>query len=240
MLRTHTCGELRKSHIGKMATLCGWVDTIREHGKISFIDLRDRYGKTQIILIGKHDLKNEYVISVTGKVQERKKGTENKELPTGEVEVFSENLEILNSSEILPFEINKSGVNEEIRLQYRFLDLRNSDIQKNLYLRHKLIKSFRDFFDKEEFIEIETPLLGKSTPEGARDYVVPSRINPGKFYALPQSPQLYKQLLMVAGYDRYFQIAKCFRDEDTRGDRQPEFTQLDLEMSFVNEEDIYS
>jgi len=240
MLRTHTCGELRKSHVGKDITLCGWVDTIREHGKISFIDLRDRYGKTQIILIGKHDLKNEYVISVTGKVQERKKGTENKELPTGEVEVFSENLEILNSSEILPFEINKSGVNEEIRLQYRFLDLRNSDIQKNLYLRHKLIKSFRDFFDKEGFIEIETPLLGKSTPEGARDYVVPSRINPGKFYALPQSPQLYKQLLMVAGYDRYFQIAKCLRDEDLRADRQPEFTQIDAEMSFVNEEDIYS
>ena len=240
MLRTHTCGELRKSHVGKDITLCGWVDTIREHGKISFIDLRDRYGKTQIILIGKHDLKNEYVISVTGKVQERKKGTENKELPTGEVEVFSENLEILNSSEILPFEINKSGVNEEIRLQYRFLDLRNSDIQKNLYLRHKLVKSFRDFFDKEGFIEIETPLLGKSTPEGARDYVVPSRINPGKFYALPQSPQLYKQLLMVAGYDRYFQIAKCLRDEDLRADRQPEFTQIDAEMSFVNEEDIYS
>ena len=240
MLRTHTCGELRKSYIGKMATLCGWVDTIREHGKISFIDLRDRYGKTQIILIGKHDLKNEYVVSVTGKVQERKKGTENKELPTGDIEVFSEKIEILNSSEILPFEINKSGVNEEIRLQYRFLDLRNSDIQKNLYLRHKLIKSFRDFFDKEEFIEIETPLLGKSTPEGARDYVVASRINPGKFYALPQSPQLYKQLLMVAGYDRYFQIAKCLRDEDLRADRQPEFTQIDAEMSFVNEEDIYS
>ena len=240
MLRTHTCGELRKSHVGKDITLCGWVDTIREHGKISFIDLRDRYGKTQIILIGKHDLKNEYVISVTGKVQERKKGTENKELPTGGVEVFSEKIEILNSSEILPFEINKSGVNEEIRLQYRFLDLRNSDIQKNLYLRHKLVKSFRDFFDKEGFIEIETPLLGKSTPEGARDYVVPSRINPGKFYALPQSPQLYKQLLMVAGYDRYFQIAKCLRDEDLRADRQPEFTQIDAEMSFVNEEDIYS
>ncbi|MEM3113264.1 MAG: aspartate--tRNA ligase [Candidatus Pacearchaeota archaeon] len=239
MLRTHTCGELRRKDIGKEVKLCGWIDTIRAHGKISFIDLRDRYGKTQVIIIGKHDLKNEYVVRVSGMVQERKKGTENKELLTGDIEVLTDHLEILNDSEALPFELNKIGVNEEVRLKYRFLDLRNSDIQKNLILRHKLIKSFRDFFDKEGFIEIETPLLGKSTPEGARDYLVPSRIHPGKFYALPQSPQLYKQLLMVGGYDKYFQIARCLRDEDLRADRQPEFTQVDAEMSFADEEDIY-
>src|SRR3989344_3060545 len=214
MLRTHTCGELRKANVGKKATLCGWVDTVRSHGKISFVDLRDRYGKTQIIIIGNHELKPEYVAKISGEVQARKKGTENKDIDTGDIEV-------LNSCPVLPFELDKKDVNEEVRLKYRFLDLRRQEIQHNLYLRHKLIKSFRDFFDKENFIEIETPLLGKSTPEGARDYLVSSRVNPGKFYALPQSPQLYKQLLMVAGYDKYFQIAKCLRDEDLRADRQP-------------------
>ncbi|MBS3092445.1 aspartate--tRNA ligase [Candidatus Pacearchaeota archaeon] len=240
MLRTHTCGELRKANVGKKATLCGWVDTVRSHGKISFVDLRDRYGKTQIIIIGNHELKPEYVAKISGEVQARKKGTENKDIDTGDVEVLANDIEVLNSCPVLPFELDKKDVNEEVRLKYRFLDLRRQEIQHNLYLRHKLIKSFRDFFDKENFIEIETPLLGKSTPEGARDYLVSSRVNPGKFYALPQSPQLYKQLLMVAGYDKYFQIAKCLRDEDLRADRQPEFTQVDAEMSFVNEEDIYN
>src|SRR3989338_6981293 len=240
MLRTHTCGELRKANVGKKATLCGWVDTVRSHGKISFVDLRDRYGKTQIIIIGNHELKPEYVAKISGEVQARKKGTENKDIDTGDVEVLAKDIEVLNSCPFLPFELDKKDVNEEVRLKYRFLDLRRQEIQHNLYLRHKLIKSFRDFFDKENFIEIETPLLGKSTPEVARDYLVSSRGNPGKFYALPQSPQLYKQLLMVAGYDKYFQIAKCLRDEDLRADRQPEFTQVDAEMSFVNEEDIYN
>ena len=239
MLRTHTCGELRKSNVGKKVILCGWVDTVRSHGKISFVDLRDRYGKTQIIIIGNHVLKSEYVVKISGEVQARKKGTENKDIDTGDVEVLASDIKILNSCPALPFELDKKDVNEEVRLKYRFLDLRRAEIQKNLYLRHKLIKSFRDFFDKENFIEVETPLLGKSTPEGARDYLVSSRVNPGKFYALPQSPQLYKQLLMVAGYDRYFQIAKCLRDEDLRADRQPEFTQVDAEMSFVEEEDIF-
>jgi aspartyl-tRNA synthetase len=239
MLRTHTCGELSRKDVNNSVVLCGWVDTIREHGKISFIDLRDRYGKTQIVIKEKHELKPEYVVSIKGSVKERKAGTENKELSTGDVEVLAESIEVLNKSLVLPFELDNSEVNEDIRLQYRFLDLRTKDLQKNIFLRHKMIKSFRDFFDKEGFIEIETPFLGKSTPEGARDYIVPSRVNPGKFYALPQSPQLYKQLLMVGGFDKYFQFARCMRDEDLRADRQPEFTQLDAEMSFVDEEDVY-
>jgi aspartyl-tRNA synthetase len=239
-LRTHTCGELRATDEGKKVTLCGWIDTVRSHGKISFVDLRDRYGKTQIIIVGAHELKQEYSVQINGLVQKRKAGTENKNLATGDIEILSEKIEVLNKCPQLPFELNNLDVSEDLRLQYRFLDLRTSELQKSLILRHKIIKSFRDYFDKEGFIEIETPLLGKSTPEGARDYVVPSRVNPGKFYALPQSPQLYKQLLMVGGYDRYFQIAKCLRDEDLRADRQPEFTQLDVEMSYVEEEDVYS
>jgi len=240
MERTHTCGELTKKHVGKKVSLCGWVDTIRSHGKITFIDIRDRYGKTQVVIKEKNELKPEYVVCIKGNVQARKSGTENKEMATGSVELLADNIEVLNKCPPLPFELNKEGIGEEVRLKYRFLDLRNSDIQKNLILRHNLIKAFRDFFDKEGFIEIETPLLGKSTPEGARDYVVPSRVSPGRFYALPQSPQLYKQLLMVGGYDKYFQVAKCLRDEDLRADRQPEFTQLDAEMSFVNEEDVFN
>lgn len=240
MLRTHTCGELNKKDSGKKITLAGWVDTIREHGKITFIDLRDRYGKTQIVIKGGHELRSEYVVAIKGEVKERKAGTENKDMATGDVEVLADSVEILNKSAALPFEISDTNVGEDIRLQYRFLDLRSEAIKNNLILRHRLVKAFRDFFDKENFIEIETPLLGKSTPEGARDYVVPSRVNPGKFYALPQSPQLYKQLLMVGGYDRYVQFAKCLRDEDLRADRQPEFTQIDAEMSFVDEEDVYN
>jgi len=246
MLRTHTCGELRKSDAGKKVTICGWADTIRSHGSLTFIDLRDRYGKIQIVITKKSagfeklkDISMEANLKIQGEVKHRKPGTENKDIPTGEIELFAENLEILNKCPTLPFELNDPNVNEDVRLKYRFLDLRTSAMQKNLLLRHKIIKAFRDFFDSQGFIEVETPLLGKSTPEGARDYIVPSRVNPGKFFALPQSPQLYKQLLMMSGYDKYFQIAKCLRDEDLRADRQPEFTQVDVEMSYVEEEDIY-
>ncbi len=239
MLRTHTCGELREKDIDKKVRLCGWVDTIREHGKISFIDLRDRYGKTQIVVLGKHELKLEYVVCVNGKVQERKNGTENKELETGEIEVFADKIEIIGKSKVLPFEVTGNKVaGEEIRMKYRFLDLRREQMQRNLIFRAKVVQAVREFFIDKGFIEIETPLLVKPTPEGARDYIVPSRVNAGKFYALPQSPQLYKQILMIAGFDRYFQIARCLRDEDLRADRQPEHTQIDFEMSFVESEDI--
>jgi aspartyl-tRNA synthetase len=248
MLRTHTCNELDEKDIGKTVKICGWADTIREHGKIIFVDLRDRYGQIQTIVIAKNKdvfetmktLPKESAILIEGKVQARPKGTENNKMPTGKIEVFVEKVGVFNKCPALPFEFSDKNVNEEVRLKYRFLDLRREDMQRYIALRHKIIKSFRDFFDKEGFLEIETPLLAKSTPEGARDYVVPSRIHAGKFYALPQSPQIFKQLLMVAGFDKYFQIAKCMRDEDLRADRQPEFTQLDAEMSFVDEEDSYS
>jgi aspartyl-tRNA synthetase len=238
MLRTHTCGELRKSHIGKTVKLCGWVDTVREHGRLSFIDLRDRYGKTQIVLKEKQNLKPEFCIQVEGEVKARKKGTEKKGLETGDVEVLAKKIKIFNKSPPLPFEINDEKVNEDVRSKYRFLDLRNNQMQKNLLLRHKLTKAIHDHMDKSNFIHIETPILAKATPEGARDYIVPSRVNPGKFYALPQSPQIFKQLTMVSNFDKYYQIARCFRDEDLRADRQPEFTQLDVEMSFVEEKDV--
>lgn len=247
MLRTHDIGEINEKLIGKKVKLCGWVDVTREHGKVIFIDLRDRYGKVQTVVISKNPdfelvkkLTKESCISIEGTVNARPKGSENENISSGKVEVFIEKVELLNSCPELPFQLDEKNVSEDIRLKYRFLDLRREALQKNLLFRHKLIKSFRDYFDSKHFVEVETPMLGKSTPEGARDYVVPSRVNPGKFYALPQSPQLYKQLLMVSGYDRYFQIAKCLRDEDLRADRQPEFTQLDAEMSFVTEEDIYS
>ncbi len=247
MLRTHNIGEINEHLIGKKVRLCGWVDVTREHGKVIFLDLRDRYGKVQSVIIQKNPdfetvkkLPKESCIAIEGTVNARPKGSENPNLSTGKVEVFIDKIEIFNSCPELPFQLDEKGVNEDVRLKYRFLDLRRQDLQKNLLFRHKLIKAFRDYFDKKDFIEIETPLLGKSTPEGARDYVVPSRVNLGKFYALPQSPQLYKQLLMMSGYDKYFQIAKCLRDEDLRADRQPEFTQLDVEMSFVDLEDIYS
>lgn len=240
MLRTHTCGELRKTQAGKKVKLCGWVDTIREHGRISFIDLRDRYGKTQIILKEKHNLRPEFCIKVEGEVKARKSGTENKDLETGDIEVLAEKIEIFNESPPLPFEVNDEKVNEDVRLKTRFLDLRSSRLQNKLITRHKLINAIMSHLNKDNFVHIETPILAKATPEGARDYIVPSRVSPGKFYALPQSPQIFKQLTMIAGFDKYYQIARCFRDEDLRADRQPEFTQLDIEMSFVEEEDILS
>ncbi len=250
MLRTNTCGELNKTHIGKEVTLCGWVSTIRDHGGVLFVDLRDRYGITQVLFnpttnsqlhIAAQQLHIEFVARIKGKVAQRPQGTENKSISTGEIEIIADELKILNSAEPPLFEISDDGIlSEDLRYRYRYLDLRRPKMQKNLLMRHKVIKFMRDYMDRYNFIEVETPILTKSTPEGARDYLVPSRINTGKFYALPQSPQLFKQLLMVGGIDRYFQIAKCFRDEDLRADRQPEFTQLDIEMSFLTEEDIFS
>jgi len=246
--RTHTCGQLRKEDAGSEATLSGWVDTRRDHGGVIFIDLRDRYGKTQVVFNPEHNLethqqasalRSEYVIAVKGKVAERPEDMVNPNLDTGAIELFVDKLEILNTSETTPFEITAdTEVSTELRLKYRYLDLRRPLMQKYLAFRHKVCQVARQYFDGNNFIEIETPFLTKSTPEGARDYLVPSRINRGQFYALPQSPQLFKQILMVSGFDRYFQIVKCFRDEDLRAQRQPEFTQLDLEMSFVREDDV--
>lgn len=250
MIRTHTCGQLEANDAGQEVTLCGWVASRRDHGKLIFIDIRDRYGFTQVVFIPKEfpaayqiaqSLRNEFVIKVKGKVNLRPKGTINPKLDTGEIEILAQELEILNPSLTPPFEINETlDVGEEIRLKYRYLDLRRRKILYNFLLRSKLYKVIRNFLDTQEFVECETPILTKSTPEGARDYLVPSRLNHGEFFALPQSPQLFKQILMVAGIERYYQIAKCFRDEDLRADRQPEFTQLDIEMSFMNEEDVFS
>ncbi len=251
MHRSHTCGELSPADAGSSVTLEGWVHFRRDHGNLTFIDLRDRYGITQIVCspeFGKdaHEiartLGKEFVVRLQGVVVARPKGAENKNIATGGVEIHAGHIEILNRSEQpLPIEIDEHVLaSEEQRLKFRFLDLRRPVLQQNLVLRHRILKSFRDFFDRHSFVEIETPILAKSTPEGARDYLVPSRVNPGKFYALPQSPQIFKQLSMVAGFDRYIQIARCFRDEDLRADRQPEFTQLDLEMSFVEQEDVLS
>lgn len=241
MKRTHTCGELNNSNIGQEVILQGWVNTRRDHGNLIFIDLRDRTGITQLVSVNKaaEDLRSEYVIQVKGVVEKRPEGTENPKLPTGEIEVRINELLLINKSKPLPFPIDSDvDVNEDTRLQYRYIDLKRPKIYGALLTRHRVYQAAREFLVKEGFIEVETPMLTKSTPEGARDYLVPSRMYPGKFFALPQSPQLFKQILMVAGFERYFQIAKCFRDEDLRADRQPEFTQIDMEMSFVEEEDI--
>ncbi len=247
--RTHYCGELNENNIGQRVRLAGWVDTVRNHGGVVFIDLRDRSGVVQVVA---EELKNpqayeiadrvkpEYVIAVEGVVRRRPEGTENPKIPTGYIEVVADKVMVLNTAkQPLPFQIEDDiNVNEETRLRYRYLDLRRRPMLNNLLIRHKTYQVVRNFLTKEGFIEVETPLLTKSTPEGARDFIVPSRLHPGKFYALPQSPQLFKQILMVGGIDKYFQIAKCLRDEDLRADRQPEFTQIDLEMSFVGKEDV--
>ncbi|GJQ63358.1 MAG: aspartate--tRNA ligase [Melioribacteraceae bacterium] len=248
--RTHTCGELRESDIGKKVVLNGWVDTRRDLGGVIFIDLRDRYGITQVVFepsyngeaheLGK-ELRSEFVISIEGTVRKRPADTDNDKIPTGHIDVMVDKLVILNASETPPFPLEDDiDVHEDIKLKYRYLDLRRSAMQKNMLLRHKMAQITRNYFDEHSFVEVETPVLMKSTPEGARDFLVPSRMHKGKFYALPQSPQTYKQLLMVSGYDRYFQITKCFRDEDLRADRQLEFTQIDVEMSFVDVDDIFT
>ena len=249
MLRSHTCGQLRQSDVGSDVTLCGWVESKRDHGGAVFIDLRDRYGITQVVIgppEATADLINdaghvpaESVILIKGKVADRLEGKVNEKLPTGEIEVRCHHYEILNTCVTPPFVPGQSDLpGEDLRLKYRFLDLRRKEMQDALIRRSQIIRTMRDYFAQRDFIDVETPILGRSTPEGARDYLVPSRVHAGNFYALPQSPQLYKQILMVAGFDRYVQVAKCFRDEDLRADRQPEFTQLDLEMSFVDADDI--
>jgi aspartyl-tRNA synthetase len=247
--RTHTCGDLRENNIGENVVLNGWVANRRDLGGVIFIELRDRYGITQVVFEPSYNsdahehakkLRSEYVISVEGKVRKRPEGTENLELATGMIDMMVDKLIILNQAETPPFPIDDNvDASEDIRLKYRYLDLRRNEVQKNLLLRHRMYQITRKYFDSNGFVEIETPVLMKSTPEGARDFLVPSRLHKGKFYALPQSPQTYKQILMVSGFDRYFQIVKCFRDEDLRADRQPEFTQIDVEMSFVDVEDIF-
>ncbi|MBY0554674.1 aspartate--tRNA ligase [bacterium] len=243
--RTEYCGNLTSAHVGQKVVLMGWVNTRRDHGSLVFIDLRDREGLVQVVLdpnkadtTSAKDFRSEYVVAIEGVVRARPDGMKNAKLKTGEVEVEAVRCEILNSAATVPFQIDDENVNEMLRLKYRYLDLRSPRLQNNLIMRHKVARLVREFLSNAGFLEVETPILFKSTPEGARDYLVPSRVNPGNFYALPQSPQILKQLLMVSGYDRYFQIARCFRDEDLRADRQPEFSQIDMEMSFIDVEDI--
>lgn len=248
--RTNNCGTISEAEVGKEVVLCGWVERRRDHGGLIFIDLRDRSGVVQVVASPDHDMdsfhkaedvRNEYVLCVRGKVSKRDQEAINPNLATGHYEVYCDELRVLNAAKTPPFYIQDNiDVDENIRLKYRYLDLRRPEMQKNLILRHKVTKAMRDYFDSHDFLEIETPMLTKSTPEGARDYLVPSRVNAGAFYALPQSPQIFKQILMVAGYEKYFQIVRCFRDEDLRADRQPEFTQMDLEMSFVDQEQMLS
>jgi aspartyl-tRNA synthetase len=245
-MRTHYCGAVNADHTGQTVTLCGWAHRRRDHGGVIFIDLRDREGMVQVVIDPDtaeafkvaEDTRPEFVLKVVGKVRPRPAGTENPNLPTGMIEVLTQSLEVLNPSLTPPFQLDEDNINENIRLQYRYLDLRREPMQHNMRLRYRVSKLMRDYLDGSGFLEVETPMLTRSTPEGARDYLVPSRVHDGMFYALPQSPQLFKQLLMVSGFDRYFQIVKCFRDEDLRADRQPEFTQVDLEMSFVEENDV--
>ncbi|MEO1928623.1 MAG: aspartate--tRNA ligase [Nautiliaceae bacterium] len=246
-MRTHYCAEVNENLVGQKVELVGWVNSHRDHGGVIFIDLRDRSGIVQIVADPAdskkahkvaEEIKDEYVLKVKGLVRFRGEGLENPKLKTGKIEVVAEEITIENKSEVLPFQIGDKNVNEELRLKYRYLDLRSPDMLETFVLRSKVTKAIRDYFDKNGFIDVETPVLTKSTPEGARDYLVPSRVHPGEFYALPQSPQLFKQILMVAGFDKYYQIAKCFRDEDLRAERQPEFTQVDIEMSFVEEDDV--
>src|SRR5688572_11423779 len=247
--RSHNCGELRASHVGERVTLAGWVHRRRDHGHLAFFDLRDRHGITQVVTsaddapdahAAAEPARSEWVLQVEGVVRERPEGTANSELATGEIEVAIDRVEVLNPSKVPPFYINEEqpGLDESLRLKYRYLDLRRPPMQERMLLRSRLASAIRRALEDDGFLEIETPLLIRSTPEGARDFVVPSRVQPGLFYALPQSPQQLKQILMVAGYDRYYQLAHCMRDEDTRKDRGPEFTQIDLEMSFVTEEDV--
>lgn len=248
--RTHTCGELNAKHIGESVFLNGWVNTVRLHGQVIFVDLRDRYGKTQIVFNSEDypgdfevvkKLSMEDVLSISGTVQNRNEGAVNPDMVTGEIEVIVYAMDMLNEAAPLPFIISdRKSAEEDLRLKYRYIELRTDELQNNMKIRHKTYQAVRSYLSAQDFMEVETPVLMKSTPEGARDYLVPSRIHPSKFYALPQSPQIYKQILMIAGYDRYFQIVKCFRDEDLRADRQPEFTQIDIEMSFVDEEMIYA
>ena len=246
--RTHHCGALRKGDVGAEVLLAGWVQTVRDHGGLTFIDLRDRYGVTQVVFNPEErpelharaqKLRSEDVISVKGEVEDRPEGMVNPKLPTGEIEVRAADMDVLNTSETPPFEVEDgTNVSMELRLRHRYLDLRRPEMQRNIIFRHRVLQTLRRYFDGLGFLDVETPMLTKSTPEGARDYLVPSRVIPGAFYALPQSPQLFKQILMISGYDRYFQIVKCFRDEDLRADRQPEFTQLDVEMAFPSQEEI--
>jgi len=250
MKRTHNATDIDLEQVGEIVTLNGWVNARRDHGGLIFVDLRDRSGIIQVVFNPELDNKSfhlaesvrgEYVVAVKGEVRARPKDTENPNLKTGKIEIYVEHMEVLNTAKTPPFYIeNDIDVDELLRLRYRYLDLRRPEMKDNLLLRHRVVKAIRDYLDEQNFVEIETPILGRSTPEGARDYLVPSRIHPGEFFALPQSPQQYKQMLMVAGMERYFQIARCFRDEDLRADRQPEFTQLDMEMSFIDEEDIIS